>query len=119
VKTVNFAEKFAQFADQWSPRIVGQLNDLHVKVAKIQGEFVWHSHPDTDELFIVNKGRLVIHLRDREIPLKEGEMFVVPRGVEHKPVAEYECEIVMIEPAGTLNTGDVGGDLTVEAPPWI
>lgn len=119
MQSVNFAEKFAQFTDQWSPRIVGQLNDLHVKVAKIQGEFVWHSHADTDELFIVNKGRMVIRMRDRDVLMKAGDMFVVPKGVEHKPVAEEECEIVMIEPAGTLNTGDATDDRTVDEPPWI
>ncbi len=119
MKTVNFAEKFAMFSDHWSPRIVGQLNDLHVKIAKIEGAFVWHSHSDTDELFIVTKGAMTIHLRDRDIHLKQGEMFIVPKGVEHRPVAEAECEIVMIEPAGTLNTGDAGGDRTVEDPPWI
>lgn len=119
MQTVNIAEKFGKFADQWSPRVIAQINDFHVKIAKIEGEFVWHSHPDTDELFIVNKGAMVIHLRDREIPLKAGEMFVVPKGVEHKPVADGECEIVMIEPAGTLNTGDATDDRLVEEPPWI
>ena len=119
MNTVNFAEKFSKFADHWSPHVIAQLNDLHVKIAKIKGEFVWHSHPDTDELFIVNKGEMVIHLRDREVAMRAGDMFVVPKGVEHKPVAVEECEIVMIEPAGTVNTGDAGGDLTVEEPPWI
>ena len=119
MQTVTFAEKFAKFSDQWSPRVIGQLNDLHVKIAKIEGEFIWHSHADTDELFIINKGAMVMHLRDRQVPLKAGDMFIVPKGVEHKPVAEAECEIVMIEPAGTVNTGDAGGDLTVEDPPWI
>ncbi len=117
--TVTFSDKFARFSDHWSPRIVGQLNDLHVKIAKIEGEFVWHSHPETDELFIINKGSMVMHLRDRQVPLKAGDMFIVPKGVEHKPVADEECEIVMIEPAGTVNTGDAGGDRTVEDPPWI
>ena len=119
MQTVTFDEKFAKFSDQWSPRVIGQLNDMHVKIAKIEGEFVWHSHADTDELFIINKGSMVMHLRDRQVPLKAGDMFIVPKGVEHKPVAEAECEIVMIEPAGTVNTCDAGGELTVEEPPWI
>ncbi len=119
MQTVNIAEKFGKFADHWSPHVIAQLNDFHVKIAKIKGAFVWHAHPDTDELFIINKGEMVMRLRDRDVPLKAGEMFVVPKGVEHMPVAEEECEIVMIEPADTLNTGDAGDDRMVEAPPWI
>jgi mannose-6-phosphate isomerase-like protein (cupin superfamily) len=102
---VNLAEKLTTFAERWSPRIVAQLNDLHVKVAKIDGEFVWHNHPDTDELFLVVRGDLRIELPDRAIRLGPGELFVVPKGVEHRPVAIGECEIVLIEPAGTSNTG--------------
>lgn len=119
MQTVNIDEKFGKFTDQWSPHVIAQLNDFHVKIAKIKGAFVWHSHPDTDELFIINKGEMIMRLRDRDVPLKAGDMFVVPKGVEHMPVAENECEIVMIEPAGTLNTGDAADDRMVEEPPWI
>ena len=118
-KAVNFQEKLALIREQWSPRIIGQVNDYHLKIVKIQGEFVWHSHVETDEVFIILEGEMEIHLRDRVIPMKTGEMYVVPRGVEHKPVAKNECSILMVEPAGTLNTGDAGGDHTVENPEWI
>ena len=94
------------------PKIIAQLNDLHIKAVKLQGEFVWHSHPETDELFFVHKGALTIRLRDRDVVLQPGEMFVVPKGVEHMPVANEECEMLLIEPAGTPNTGDAGGDRT-------
>ena len=117
--TINLAEKFGKFTEQWSPKVVGQLNDLHIKIAKVQGEFVWHSHADTDEFFMVHKGQLTIRYRDGEAKLGPGDIHVVPKGVEHLPVAAEECEIIMIEPAGTLNTGDAGGDRTVEAPSWI
>jgi len=94
-------------------------NDLHVKAAKVQGAFVWHRHEDTDELFFVHKGTLTIQYRDRDVVLRAGEMHVVPKGVEHKPVADEECQILLIEPAGTPNTGDAGGDLTATDEPWI
>ena len=116
---VRFPEKFSRVAEHWSPKIVAQLNDLHVKIAKIAGEFVWHSHPGTDELFMIHEGSLEMHYRDRVITLTKGDLHIVPKGVEHKPVAHSECEIIMIEPAGTLNTGDAGGERTVEEPPWI
>jgi mannose-6-phosphate isomerase-like protein (cupin superfamily) len=111
---VNLKEKFALFDDPWSPRVVGQLNDMHIKVAKLKGEFVWHHHAETDELFLVHKGRLLIQLRDRDdIWLEPGEFYVVPRGVEHRPVAPEEVELVLIEPAGTVNTGNVRNERTV------
>lgn len=116
---MNLAEKFAQFSEHWQPRIIAQVNNYHVKIAKVQGEFVWHSHPETDELFWVHKGSLTIELRDGTVQLGPGEMHVVPKGVEHKPVATQECEIVMFEPAGTLNTGNAGGDLTHSELDWI
>lgn len=116
---INFNEKFAQFSDLWSPRIIAQMNDYHFKLAKIQGEFIWHSHPETDEVFIVISGEMEIHLRDAVVQLKEGEMFVVPKGIEHKPVAEGKCHILLIEPAGTLNTGDAGGAMTKPDQIWI
>ncbi len=116
---INFTEKFSQFSDLWSPRIIAQMNDYHLKLARIQGDFVWHSHPETDEVFIVIKGSMNIHLRDGIVKLDEGEMYVVPKGVEHKPTAEGECHILLIEPAGTLNTGDVGGEMTKQDEIWI
>ncbi len=104
---VNLASAFTRFTEQWSPRIVGQINDLHVKLAKLQGEFIWHAHPDTDELFLVVSGSLTIELRDRDpVTLHTGEFYIVPRGVDHLPRAEAECEVLLIEPAGTVNTGD-------------
>jgi mannose-6-phosphate isomerase-like protein (cupin superfamily) len=116
---VNLQEKFAKFSDHWSPKIVGALNDLHIKAVKVKGEFVWHSHDDTDELFLVITGSLVIRMRDGEVSVSAGEFFVVPRGVEHMPVAEQECDVLLFEPAGTVNTGDAGGERTVASEPWI
>src|SRR5215813_7143040 len=111
---INFSEKFGRFGERWSPRIVAQMNDYHFKLVKIQGEFVWHSHPETDEVFIVLDGEMSIELPDGRVDLKAGEMFVVPRGVEHKPVARSECSMLLVEPVGTINTGDAGGPLTAE-----
>jgi mannose-6-phosphate isomerase-like protein (cupin superfamily) len=105
-RTINLAEKLTQFSDHWAPRVVAQLNDYDVMVVKVQGEFVWHSHADTDDFFLVLKGRLIIRLRDREVVLEPGELFVVPRGVEHQPFAEEEVHLLLIEPSGTPNTGD-------------
>ncbi|MAG97406.1 MAG: cupin [Rhodospirillaceae bacterium] len=116
MEAVNLAAKFSQISEHWQPRIVAQINDLHIKLAKVEGEFVWHSHADTDEFFLVNRGELTIEMRDGSVTLGHGEMFVVPRGIEHRPVAATECEIVMIEPVGTLNTGDAGGERTVADP---
>jgi mannose-6-phosphate isomerase-like protein (cupin superfamily) len=116
---INFRAKLAKFSKHWSPKIIAQMNDYHFKLAKIQGEFVWHSHPETDEVFIVLDGIVRINLRDGEVELRAGEMFVVPKGVEHKPIAEQECHILLVEPAGTVNTGDARGELTVEQLEWI
>ena len=116
---INFEEKLAKITEQWSPKIVAQLNDYHLKLVKLQGDFVWHSHPDTDEAFLVLKGELTIDFRDGSAKLGRGELLVVPQGVEHKPRAEGECHVMLIEPAGTLNTGDAGGDWTVENPDWL
>ena len=118
-KAINFEEKFGKFSEQWSPKIIAQLNDYHFKIAKIQGEFVWHSHAETDEAFIVIHGKMQIQFRDGAVNLNAGEMFLVPRGIEHKPVAEDECQILMVELAGTLNTGDAEGDLTITDTEWI
>ena len=101
---VNVAEKLKQFTEYWSPRIVGELNGQQIKLAKLKGDFVWHHHENADELFLVVKGRLVIQLRDRDITLDAGEFFIVPRGVEHKPLAEDEVHVMLFEPADTLNT---------------
>ena len=116
---INFEEKLLKFSEHWSPKIIAQLNDYHLKLAKVHGEFVWHDHPETDEVFIVVKGQLKILFRDGDVLLNEGEMFVVPKGVEHKPVAENECHILLIEPAGTVNTGDVKDELTAPNNIWI
>lgn len=113
---VNVAEKFQKVSSYWKPGIIGSLNGQHVKIAKIKGEFIWHSHENEDELFMVIKGRIIIRLRDREIELNEGELFIVPRGVEHQPYAPEEAQILMFEPAGTLNTGNVQNERTVEQP---
>lgn len=119
VEKVNLAEKFAQFSDHWSPKVVGEVNDMHVKLVKLQGEFVWHSHADEDELFLVVDGNLCIRLRDRDVDLAAGEFYIVPRGVEHQPVADAECQVLLMEPKQTINTGDVREDRTVIDPQSI
>jgi mannose-6-phosphate isomerase-like protein (cupin superfamily) len=105
-KSINFEDKFSLLSEQWSPRVVAEMNDYQFKVVKLEGDFVWHDHQDTDETFIVLKGNLRIDLRDGCVNLSEGEMYVVPKGVEHKPYAEKEVEVLLIEPKGVLNTGD-------------
>lgn len=109
---VNISDKLAGFSELWSQKTVARLNDYEVKLAKLHGEFVWHSHEDTDELFLVLDGRLTIQLRDGDVVLSPGELFVVPRGVEHCPVADEETAILLFEPVGTMNTGDAGGPMT-------
>ena len=109
---VDLADKLSQFTDLWSPKVVARLNDAEVKVVKVQGEFTWHRHDDTDELFLVLDGELTIQLRDGDVTLTAGQLYVVPRGVEHCPVAEGEVSAVLIEPIGVVNTGDAGGALT-------
>ena len=116
---VNLNAKFARFDEYWSPKIVGQLNGQYVKLAKLKGEFVWHHHQAEDEMFMVIKGRLVIRLRDKEVVLEEGEFCIVPRGVEHKPVAEQEAHVLLFEPQSTLHTGDVRSEKTVDEQEWI
>lgn len=111
---VNLREKLARFDDRWRPKIVADMNDYHVKLAKVQGEFVWHQHEETDELFLVVQGRLTIKLRDGDVSLEEGDLYVVPRGVEHMPIAEQEAHILLLEPKGTVNTGDAGGERTAQ-----
>jgi len=114
VEKINLGEKLARFSDHWSPKIVAELNGQHVKLVKVEGEFVWHKHDREDELFLVLRGSLAIHFRDRVVELGEGELCVVPRGVEHKPVARGEASVLLLEPAGTLNTGNVRDERTVE-----
>ncbi len=110
---VNLAEKFSLFADHWSPKIVGELNDSYVKVVKLKGEFVWHHHEKEDEMFLVIKGKLLIRLRDRDLWLQEGEFVIIPKGVEHLPVAEEEAHVLLLEPKTTLNTGNVRSERTL------
>ncbi len=113
IEKVNLAAKFALFQDCWSPKIAGEVNDSHVKLVKLQGEFVWHQHETEDELFLVVKGRLLIRLRDRDIQLEEGEFVIIPRGVEHLPVAEQEAHVLLLEPKTVINTGNVRNERTV------
>lgn len=118
-EAINFNEKLSKFSEQWKPKIIAQMNDYHFKVAKLQGEFVWHKHDDTDEVFIVLDGEMSIAFRDGSVLLKSGEMFVVPKGMAHKPNAEDECKVMLVEPAGTINTGDAGGEMTADNNVWI
>jgi mannose-6-phosphate isomerase-like protein (cupin superfamily) len=113
VETINLREKFSRFSDYWSPKIIGELNDCHVKAAKLKGEFVWHHHDNEDELFLVVKGTLRMKFRDREAVVREGEFVIVPKGVEHLPVADEEVHLLLIEPKGTLNTGNLTNERTV------
>ena len=115
MEKVNLDHKFTLFEGYWEPKLIGELNGQHIKIAKVKGEFVWHKHEKEDELFLIHKGQLIIKLRNREITLNEGEFFIVPKGVEHKPIAKEEVHLIMFEPAGTLNTGDVRNDKTVDA----
>jgi mannose-6-phosphate isomerase-like protein (cupin superfamily) len=113
VQKVNLASKFGLFQDLWSPKIVGELSDSYVKLVKLKGEFVWHHHEQEDELFLVVKGRLLMKFRDRDVGLEEGEFIIVPRGVEHLPVAQEEVHILLLEPKSTLNTGNVRNERTI------
>jgi mannose-6-phosphate isomerase-like protein (cupin superfamily) len=116
---VNLAEKLALFGEHWSPKVVGELNGQHVKLVKFQGEFVWHKHDHEDELLLVVKGRFRMDFRDRQVGLEEGEFLIVPRGVEHRPVADQEVHVLLFEPASTVNTGDVRDERTVVDPERI
>jgi mannose-6-phosphate isomerase-like protein (cupin superfamily) len=116
---VNLVEKLSKFSEHWSPKIIAQMNDYHFKLVKLQGEFVWHDHKETDEVFIVLEGQMTIHFRDGEICLNKGEMFVIPKGIEHKTSAESECHAMLVEKVGTINTGDAGGNKTAPANSWI
>ena len=116
---INLQSKLSKFSEHWSPKIIAQMNGYHFKVVKVQGEFVWHDHPETDEVFLVLKGMLDIHFRAGHVELNEGEMYVVPRGVEHKPIANEECHLLLVEPAGTVNTGEVVSEKTAPTDIWI
>lgn len=116
---VDLSQKLALFSEQWTPKIVAQMNDYHFKVVKIQGDFVWHTHPETDEVFLVLDGAMRIDFRDGRVDLRAGHLYVVPRGVEHKPYAERECALLLVEPAGTVNTGDAASGPTAPNDVWI
>ena len=114
-EVVNIKNKFSLFAEQWSPKIIGEMNDSYVKIARLQGKFVWHHHEHEDEMFLIIQGSLTIRLRERDLVVNEGEFVIIPRGVEHMPVAEEEVYLMMLEPKTTVNTGNVESDRTVEA----
>lgn len=116
---INLKDKLERIDEYWSPRVVGELNGQEVKLAKVKGEFVWHRHELADELFLVVSGALTLHLRDRTVALGEGDLFIVPRGVDHRPVADGEAHVLLFEPKGTLNTGNVRNERTIERPEKI
>ena len=116
---VNLKENLSLFSEHWSPQVIAEMNDYQFKLVKLQGDFVWHNHPDTDEVFIVIEGEMRIEFEDETVELSEGEMYVVPKGVEHKPYAEEECKIMLVEPRGVVNTGDAEGELTASNDVWI
>ena len=116
---INLKEKLSKFSDHWSPKVIAEMNDYQFKLVKIQGEFVWHNHEDTDETFIVIEGEMKIEFENETLELNEGDMFVVPKGIEHKPWAENECKVMIIEPRGVVNTGNTEGDLTASNDVWI
>ena len=119
MKKINLKEKLSKFSDHWSPKIVAEMNDYQFKLVKIKGDFVWHNHADTDEAFIVVEGKMKIEFENETVELNEGEMYVVPKGVEHKPRAETECKIMLVEPRGVVNTGNTEGDLTASNDVWV
>ena len=118
-KAINFTQKLGLFSEHWQPKVIAEMNDYQFKIAKLQGDFIWHDHKDTDETFIVLEGVLRIDFRDGAVDIAAGEMFVVPKGVEHKPFAEHEVKMLLIEPRGVLNTGHEGGDRTAQNDVWI
>ena len=116
---LDIADRLSAFSERWSPKVVARLNDYEIKVVKLQGEFVWHTHEDTDEMFLVVAGELTIQLRDGNVIVKSGQLFIVPKGVEHCPVAAGEVHALLIEPASVINTGDVTGPLTATPEDWV
>jgi len=119
MEKINLKDKLAKFSEHWTPKIIAEMNDYQFKLVKIKGEFVWHNHSDTDEVFIVIEGSMKIEFKDEVVELNEGEMYVVPKGVEHKPFAEDECKVLLVEPRGIVNTGDAEGELTAANDVWI
>ena len=119
MKKINLKEKLSKFSDHWSPKIIAEMNDYQFKLVKIKGDFVWHNHADTDETFIVVEGKMKIEFENETVELNEGEMYVVPKGVEHKPCAETECKIMLVEPRGVVNTGNTEGVLTASNDVWV
>jgi len=118
-RVVNFKEKFNKFSDLWSPKVIAQMNDYQFKLVRVKGDFTWHDHKDTDEVFIVLEGQLRIDFQNSKIHLQEGELLVVPKGVQHKPFAETECKILVVEPSGTINTGDADSAQTAPNDVWV
>ncbi len=118
-ESINFEQKFCLFAEQWKPKVIAEMNDYQFKIVKFQGDFIWHDHKDTDETFIVIEGEVRIDFRDGAVHVSAGEMFIVPKGVEHKPYAEDETKVLLIEPRGVLNTGDEAGERTADLDVWI
>jgi mannose-6-phosphate isomerase-like protein (cupin superfamily) len=118
-RPINFGQKFGLFSEKWQPKVIAEMNDYQFKIVKLQGDFIWHDHKDTDETFIVLEGTLRIDFRDGEVHIAAGEMFVVPKGMEHKPYAEQEVKLLLIEPRGVPNTGDQGGERTAANDVWI
>lgn len=118
-QAINLAAKLTRFSDHWAPRVVAEMNDIQFKLVKFEGQFVWHQHDETDEVFLVVRGEMQIGFRDRDVTIREGEMFVVPKGVEHITRAEHECHALIIEPRGVVNTGEAGGALTANNDVWI
>ncbi|WP_113929141.1 cupin domain-containing protein [Bacillus sp. P14.5] len=116
---LNLKEKLSKITDHWSPKVFAEMNDYQFKLVKIHGDFVWHQHNETDEVFFVIDGEMKIEFRDSEVTLRKGELYVVPKGVEHKPFADNECHIMLVEPKGVVNTGEAGGDLTADNDEWV
>ena len=116
---INFQSRFALFSEHWSPKVIAEMNDYQFKLVKIKGQFTWHEHRDTDEVFIVIEGSMGIEFKDRTVKLDDGEMIVIEKGVQHKPFASEECKVLVVEPRGVVNTGDAGGSLTAENDVWI
>ena len=119
MKKINFSEKLSEFSDHWSPKVIAEMNNYQFKLVKIEGDFIWHNHADTDETFIVLEGSMFIELEDETVELNEGEMYVVPKGVNHKPYALEECKVMLVEPRDVLNTGNINNDLTASNDEWI
>ncbi|WP_188694235.1 cupin domain-containing protein [Pullulanibacillus camelliae] len=118
-QAINLSEKLSKFSEHWSPKVIGEMNDYQFKLVKIQGDFVWHDHKDTDEVFIVLEGEMSILFRDGEVKLSKGEMFIIPKGAWHKTYAEKECQAMIVEPRGVINTGEAGSELTAANDVWI